>query len=95
MTDARKSWNEMGDHLSALALKLKLHAEEELSDEEIQRRCGFDKLGAAVSEAFDALEDAFEDEAVREDARDAGRAFLGALDATVREARQRVTGNRS
>ncbi len=85
----------MGDRLSALALKLKLHAEEELSEEEIQRRCGFDKLGTAVSEAFDALEDAFEDEAVREDAREAGRAFLGALDATVRELRQRATTGRA
>lgn len=90
MTDPKQAWDDVGDRLSALALKLKLHAQEELSDEELQTRSGFDKLGAAVTEVFDALEDAFEDEAVREDARQAGRAFRDALEATAREVGRRA-----
>ena len=92
MTDARAAWDEVGDRLSALALKLKLHAEEELSDEELREKCGFDKLAKSVQETFDALGDAMEDDAVRSDVRDAGRAFVEALDATVRQVRRTVTG---
>lgn len=29
MTDTRTAWSEVADHLSALCLELKLHAEEE------------------------------------------------------------------
>lgn len=93
MTDARAAWDEVGDRLSALALKLKLHAEEELSDEELREKCGFDKIAKTVEETFDALGDAFEDDAVRTDLRDAGRAFVDALDATVRQVRRTVTGS--
>ncbi len=93
MTDPRAAWDEVGDRLSALALKLKLHAEEELSDEELREKCGFDKLVKSVEEIFEALGDVMEDEAVRADVRDAGRAFADALDATVRDVRRRVAGS--
>jgi hypothetical protein len=91
MTDPRAAWEEVGDRLSALALKLKLHAQEELSDDDLRERSGFDKLAKAVEETFDALEDAAEDEAVRDDVRQVGRALVGALDATLREARRTIT----
>lgn len=93
MTDARAAWDEVGGRLSALALKLKLHAEEEMSDEELREKCGFNKLAKSVQESFDALGDAMEDDAVRTDVRDAGRAFADALDATVRQVRRTVTGS--
>ena len=84
MTDTRDAWAAVGDRLSALGLKLKLHAEEELSDDDVTEKSGFERIEAVVSETFDALEDAYEDEAVREDVREAGRAFIEALETTVR-----------
>ena len=93
MTESRVAWEAVGDRLSALALKLKLHAEEELSEAELGHRSGFDKIAKAVEETFDALSDASEDEAVREDLREAARAVGAALDATVQDVRRAVTGS--
>lgn len=90
MADTSTAWAEVGDRLSALFLKLKLHAEEELSDEEVRAKTGVDRLCAVVEETADALSDAYEDEAVRADAKDLLRAFTDAVDVTVREARERT-----
>jgi hypothetical protein len=78
------------DRLSALALKLKLHANEELSDEDLTSKVGFDKVRAVINEAMDGIQSAYEDEAVRADARDARDAFLDAVDATVRDIERRL-----
>jgi hypothetical protein len=93
MTDSRVAWQAVGDRMSALALKLKLHAKEELSEAELGQRAGFDKIAKAVEETFDALGDAAEDEAVREDVREAARAVVAALEATVQDVRRGVTGS--
>ena len=91
MTDTKTAWNDVGDKLGALCLKLKLHTEEELSDDELAGKAGFDKLRAVIDETIDAIEDAYEDKAVRADAREAGRAFVDALNATLQDAQKRVT----
>ena len=90
MTDSKTAWNDVGDKLSALCLKLKLHAKEELSDEDLAGKAGFDKLRAVLDETIDAIENAYEDEAVRADAREAGRAFVDALNTTLKDAQSRV-----
>jgi predicted ArsR family transcriptional regulator len=90
MTDARTAWADVGDRLSALCLKLKLHAEEELTDDDIRSKTGLDKLRAVIEETADAIGDAYEDEAVRADAKDMARAFVDAVDATVQDARKRL-----
>ena len=95
MTAANTAWNDVGDRLSALCLKLKLHAKEELSEEDLAGKAGFDKLRAVLDETIDAIEDAYEDEAVRADARDAGRAFVDALDATLKDATSRMRASAS
>ncbi len=95
MIDMRTAWGDVGDRLSALALKLKMHTEEELSEEDFATREGFDRLSVAVKETFDALEDAVKDEAVRADVREAGLAFVDAFHATVAEARRRVAEQQS
>lgn len=51
------SMDEVGDHFSALCLKLKLHAEEGLSDSEAREQAGVDRLKAALDEALEALGD--------------------------------------
>lgn len=90
MTDTRTAWSEVGDRLSALCLKLKLHAQEELSDDDVRDKAGLDKLRAVVEEIADAIGDAYDDEAVRADAKDMASAFVDAIDATVRDARDRL-----
>ncbi len=90
MTDTRNAWGEVADQMSALALKLKLHAQEELSDEDIEKACGFDRVKAAVEETMDAIGDAVDDVAVRENAKEMARAFRDAVRATVADVRHRV-----
>ncbi len=91
MTDTRSAWEDVGDNLEALFLKLKLHAEEELSEADLKKQAGFDRIRAAIDETFDAIQDAYEDEAVREDAKNTGRSFIDAIDTTVRDVIGRVT----
>ncbi len=95
MTDPRKEWSDAGDKVSALLLKLKLHAKEELSDEDLQEKSGLQKLGATIEEFFDGMGDAIEDEAVRDDAREAGRAMMRALEASVKVAGDKIRNPRS
>ncbi|HSJ45144.1 MAG TPA: hypothetical protein VK923_10740 [Euzebyales bacterium] len=90
MADTSEAWERVTDRMSALALKLKLHAREELSDEDLRSKVGFDKFRAVVNEAMDGIQTASEDEAVRADARDARDAFVDAIDATVRDVERRL-----
>lgn len=90
MAETSDAWARVTDRLSALALKLKLHANEELSDEDLTSKVGFDKVRAVINEAMDGIQSAYEDEAVRADARDARDAFLDAVDATVRDIERRL-----
>lgn len=90
MSDTRTAWAEVGDRLSALCLQLKLHAQEELSDDDVREKVGFDKLQAVINETVDAIGDAYEDEAVRTNAKEMARAFVGALEAAMRDARNRI-----
>ena len=91
MTDTKTAWAAYADHLEALLLKLKLHAEEELSEAELKEKVGVDRIRAAIEETIEAAQDAYEDEAVREDVKATGRSFLDAIDATVRDVIGRVT----
>ena len=95
MVESREAWSQVGDRLSALLLKIKLHAQEELSAEELKSTEGLETLRAAFSEAMDALGDAYQDDAVREDAREAGRAFVQAMDATSRAVQERLRSSGS
>jgi hypothetical protein len=89
MDDAKKAWTEVGDRLSALGLKLKLHAEEETSGE--KEASGLDRLKTSINEVLDAVGDAARDPAVREDAKSVATAFADAIDATIGTARKAMT----
>jgi hypothetical protein len=95
MADTSEAWTRVADRLSALALKLKMHAQEEFSDEDMQSKGGFDKVRAAVNDALDGIQNAYEDEAVRADARDTRDAFVDAFDATVRDVERRLRSDES
>lgn len=86
MTRAQESWTELGDKLQSLGLKLKLHVEEERSEaSEVGDTVvdGLRRVGEALEEVFEAIGDAVDDEAVRADAKDAGRLLVDAVDATL------------
>jgi hypothetical protein len=74
-----QAWTDVADRFAALALKLKLHAEEELAERGVDVGTLADDLGRAVSGAADALADAVHDDAIRQDLRDAGASFRDAL----------------
>lgn len=86
MADARGPWNDVGDRLGALALKLKLHAQEELSEErKTEARSAMERFGSTIQGALDGLGDAARDPAVKEDAKAAGEALSAAVTATLDE----------
>ncbi len=93
MAHAQDTWNELGDQLQSLGLKLKLHVEEEsgratgLGDTVMD---GLARLGRGLEDVFDAIGDAVDDEAVRSDAKAAGRLLLDAVDATLTEASDKL-----
>lgn len=95
MNESAQAWERVSDRLSALALKLRLHAQEELSDEDLRSKAGLDRVLAVVDEAMEGIRDAYEDDAVRADAREAGRALVDAVDATIREVQDRLSSGRS
>ena len=86
MTDPRKSWEQVGDDLSGLGLKLKMHfeqaAKEGSAEAEDSIKDALRKVGDAVEQAFSALGNASRDDAVRDDARHVGRSMTDALDAS-------------
>ena len=81
--EVRMAWQDVADRLEALALKLKLHAEEELSGDGGTVKAGLDRLRVVVDDAVTAVGDACRDPAVRSDVRDAMDAFGRALSKTI------------
>jgi hypothetical protein len=73
-------WNEIGDRLQGLGLKLKLHFEQSGPNE---WPAALNKLGAAVEDLFKTAGNAVQDEAVRSDVRDVGHMLAGAVTNTL------------
>ncbi len=91
MADPKKAWGDVGDALSALGLKLKLHAKQELSEEEDKEfSSALQRLVSTVDDICDSIGNAARDPAVKDDARGVAQAFAGAVDATIEEARGRL-----
>jgi hypothetical protein len=89
MTDARTAWADVCDRLDGLALKLRLHAEEELAEDEHPAGDGpWSRLRGAAGELGDAVEDAASDPAVRQDLRDLVSALETATTTTARQLRR-------
>jgi len=90
MADPKKAWSDVGDALSALGLKLKLHAEQETSDDHKEFTSALERLTGTVNDIFDGVGSVARDPAVRDDARNIAQAFAGAIDATIEEAKGRL-----
>jgi hypothetical protein len=97
MTNVQERWKELGDQLESLGLKLKLHVEQATSEIDDDVKDGLARVGKAIEDVFDALGEAVDDDAVRADAKEAGRRLLDAVDATFTEVgdvlRDRVRGS--
>ena len=90
MADPKKAWADVGDALSALGLKLKLHTQQEMTEEGKEFTSALQRLASTVDDIFDGLGNAARDPAVRDDARSVAETFAGAVDATIDEAKSRL-----
>lgn len=88
MTTSRQAWDEFGSKLESLGLKLKLHYEQEAdadSGEDTGVRRSLEGIGEAIEDAFEAVGNAVDDDAVRTDAKDSAALLVDALNATFTE----------
>jgi hypothetical protein len=90
MDDPKKAWGDVADALSALGLKLKLHTEQEMSEEGKEFTSALERIADTVNDVFQGLGNAARDPAVRDDARSVADAFAGAVDSTIDEAKKRL-----
>ncbi len=93
MAHPQDSWNELGDTLQSLGLKLKLHVEQEageVGDVGDTLMEGLARVGRSLEDVFDAIGEAIDDEAVRADAKRAGRLLVDAVDAALTEASDKL-----
>jgi hypothetical protein len=87
-TEVKDAWGKVGDELSGLGLKLKLHLEEEFADDDTDEMgSALKRLGDAIENAAEAVGAAVSDKAVHQDVRDAGQLFVKAVSASVEQAR--------
>lgn len=91
MADVRQSWNEAGERLNALGLKLKLHYEQQRDEgEQAKVAEAVKRLADTVEGAFDALGAASKDPAVKDDIKQVGQSVTGALRTTFSEASDEI-----
>lgn len=87
MAEVRTAWDEAGEALSGLGLRLKLHYEQQRED--VEERAAVEsaaaKLGAALQDVFDALGEAAKDDAVKADVVRVGQSLTDALSVTFAE----------
>jgi hypothetical protein len=101
MSDPKQAWNDVGDRLEALALKLQMHLKQETSEHEAHDEehrgeivGALDRLGEAFEDVFEAVENASKDEGIRSDINDAARSTVDALTSTFGELAAEVAGRR-
>ncbi|MCP2321904.1 hypothetical protein HDA40_000411 [Hamadaea flava] len=76
-------WNELGEKLEGLGLKLKLHLQQSDTGDVPD---ALNKIGHAVQEVFSAAGNAVKDDAVRADVKEAGQMLGDALANTFNRA---------
>ncbi len=90
--DPREAWSTVADELSALGLKLKLHLQQETSEEleDSDDDSTVERLGEYFDAAIDAIENASKDQAIRADLRETRQALTDAISATFRQVKEGV-----
>ncbi len=91
--EIKNAWGKVGDELAGLGLKLKLHAEQEFSDDDLRESdAALQRLSEAVEAAVDTVDNAIGDAAVREDLAETGRRLVDAMSVTMRVASRQIRG---
>lgn len=88
MTTSAEAWKAVGDQLSSLGLKLKMHLQEELAD--VDEEDTWNRVRESFEEVFEALGDAAKDPAVRSDVKEIARSMAEAANATVADIRSKL-----
>lgn len=93
--EIKNAWGKVGDELAGLGLKLKLHAEQEFSDDDLRESdAALQRLSEAVEAAVETVDHVIGDVAVREDLVETSRRLVEAMSVTMREARLQIRGPR-
>jgi len=91
-SEVRDAWGKVGDELSGLGLKLKLHLEEEFADDDSDEiDSALKRLGEAIENAAEAVGAAVTDPAVHQDVRDAGKLLIQAASLSIQQAKAEIT----
>lgn len=84
-TNTDPGWNEVGDRLGSLGLKLKYHAEQAVGTEGGTVNDALDGIRDAIEEAFAALRGVVTDPAIRDDVKSVADGVAQAIATTLRE----------
>lgn len=84
-TNTDPGWNEVGDRLGSLGLKLKYHAEQAVGTEGRTVNDALDGIRDAIEEAFAALRGVVTDPAIRDDVKSVADGVAQAIATTLRE----------
>jgi hypothetical protein len=76
-------WNEVGERLGGLGLKLKLHAEQALGEDRVRVEDALQNVREAIEEAFSALRAGVTDPAVRDDVKNVAEGVASAISSTL------------
>jgi len=79
MATRTEDWNEVVDAVEGLALKLKLHFETIAEEPSAGVKSAVEDMGQAVERSFDALRNAVDDPAVKQDVKDVAIALRDAV----------------
>ena len=91
MTDPKRVWSEVGDNLEALALKLKMHYRENISESErAEVDAALRNFGETVQQGLASLKDAVRDPAVKQDANRVASSLGDALSQTFSQVGDQV-----
>ena len=77
------AWDEVGEKLGALGLKLKYHAEQAAGEERTTFTTAMTSLSTAIDHAFEALRVAAKDPALKDDVKSVGSALSAAVSDTL------------
>ena len=83
--DTSAGWNEVGDRLGSLGLKLKYHAEQVVGAEGLRFDEALDSVRDALEEAFAALRGVVTDPAIRDDLKSVASGVARAVSTTLRD----------
>lgn len=84
-TNTDPGWNEVGDRLGSLGLKLKYHAEQAVGTEGATVNDALDGIRDAIEDAFAALRGVVTDPAIRDDVKSVADGVAQAIATTLRE----------